>query len=688
MFVRLSPSAPAPSRALRALISAAALLLLCLPAVAVAQQDLTPIDVLTMESVSGAYPAPDGSRIAFTRSIPRGPEDGVGGGYSSLFLLTADGERPLISGNRSIGGITWTPAGDAISFLESRAGDPGRQLYALPFAGGEAQRVFVAPLGINSYEWRADGGAVVFTATMRPPADRAEARAAGFRQRVYDEDFNPIGLFVWDRETDAVRSIDIPGSVYEVHWSPEGHHLIAAIAPRALTDDGYMFKRIHLVDAQTGAVRKLVDNPGKLGPIGWSPDGRSIAYISAVDVRDPAATMLYMADAESGDVTALTPDFEGMVHSFEWLDAGTLRLVISRGAESRVSDLRVRDKSFTDLPAGSFAFGSVHTAGRTVVATGSGPTHPSELHVLEGSRWTRRTDSNPWLANVRLSRQEIYAFEARDGVEVEGILMYPLGFQEGQRYPLIIVVHGGPESHYNNGWLTGYGSWGQLMSRKGYFVWFPNYRSSTGRGIEYAKDDHGDLAGTEFDDQVDAIDHFVERGWVDRDRVGLGGGSYGGYAGAWAATKQTEHFAAAVAMVPITHVATKYLTTDIPWEYYYVHYEEMWPFEQWDYMEERSPLTYAPQARTPLLLAGGTSDPRVHPSQPFMLYRAVKETTDTPVRYIQYPGEGHGNRTNVYRYDYLVRTMRWFEYYLRPGDHRSDPLPPLDLDYGDWLKKR
>jgi dipeptidyl aminopeptidase/acylaminoacyl peptidase len=143
-----------------------------------------------------------------------------------------------------------------------------------------------------------------------------------------------------------------------------------------------------------------------------------------------------------------------------------------------------------------------------------------------------------------------------------------------------------------------------------------------------------------------------------------------------------------VAFVPITHVATKWLTTDIPYEYFLVHYEEEWPLDQWDYLEERSPLTYANRSRTPLLLAGGTSDPRVHPSQPFMLYRAIKETTDTPVRYVRYPGEGHGNRLNVYRYDYLLRTLRWFEYYLRPGNHRNDPLPPLDLDYGEWLTGR
>jgi dipeptidyl aminopeptidase/acylaminoacyl peptidase len=166
--------------------------------------------------------------------------------------------------------------------------------------------------------------------------------------------------------------------------------------------------------------------------------------------------------------------------------------------------------------------------------------------------------------------------------------------------------------------------------------------------------------------------------------VGIGGGSYGGYTAAWAATRHSEHFAAAVSFVPITHVPTKWLTSDIPWEFYYVHYEEQWPNAQWEFLSERSPLTYAANCTTPLLLAGGTADPRVHPSQPFMLYRAVEASTDTPVRYIQYPGEGHGNRVNVNRYDYALRALRWFDHYLKPGDHRNDAPPPLDLDYSGW----
>jgi dipeptidyl aminopeptidase/acylaminoacyl peptidase len=649
------------------------------------------MDVAVMKSVTGVFPSPDGSRIAFTRSEPRGPEDAPGGAYSALLMLGGEhGPRRLVSGKRNVGGVAWHPGGGMLTFLERREGDPGRQLYALSMSGGEARRVFLADRGIVQYRWRPDGMAVAFTARLPRPEGRSEAREEGFDQEVYDEDFDPLWLFVWDHRTGDVSQFEVPGSVFDLQWTPDGAGLALAVAPRSLTDDSYMFKRIHTLDLPTGRVSPLVDNPGKLGQMGFSPDGAHLAYIGAADPRDPHAGMLFVVSVEGGDVEALTPGWEGMVHSFEWLDAQTLRARLSRGVESAVSDFDILDRSWSDLPALNMAFGSVHTAAGKVFATVSGPEHPSEVYALEGSAWTRRTDSNPWLSEVRLTRQETYAFEARDGLEIQGVLLYPHEFREDVRYPMVIVAHGGPESHYNNQWLTGYSTWGQLLSTRGYMVWFPNYRSSTGRGVEFAKADHGDPMGAEFRDHLDAIDHFVDRGWVDRARVGIGGGSYGGYTAAWAATRHTEHFAASVSFVPITHVPTKWLTSDIPWEFFYVHYEEVWPTErdQWDFLSSRSPLTYAAEARTPLLLAGGTADPRVHPSQPHMLYRAIEASTDTPVRYVRYPGEGHGNAVNTHRYDYMLRALRWFDYYLRPGDHRRDAPPSMDVDYGPWMKGR
>ena len=262
------------------------------------------------------------------------------------------------------------------------------------------------------------------------------------------------------------------------------------------------------------------------------------------------------------------------------------------------------------------------------------------------------------------------------------MLVLPIGYQEGRRYPLVIVAHGGPESHFSNGWLTTYSQWGHLFASRGIVSWYPNYRSSTGYGVAYCKHDHGDPMGKEFQDHLDAIDHFVAQGLVDRDRVGVGGGSYGGYTAAWAATRHSERFAAAVSFVPFVEIRSKWMTTDIPTEFYHVHYQEKWPWQQPGLLADRSPLSWAERCTTPTLLLGGTSDTRVHPSQPFMLYRAIKFATDAKVRYVQYEGEGHGNRVNVNRVDYCLRTLRWFEHYLKgDGDRRSKPRPPMDVPY-------
>ena len=200
---------------------------------------------------------------------------------------------------------------------------------------------------------------------------------------------------------------------------------------------------------------------------------------------------------------------------------------------------------------------------------------------------------------------------------IEGLLIRPINYDEKKRYPLVIIAHGGPESHFSEGWNTSYSTWGQMLAARGYFAWLPNYRSSTGYGVEFAKKDHGDPMGAEFEDHLDAIKTFADQGLIDPKRVGIGGGSYGGYTAAWAATMHSQHFAAAVSFVPFTHIRTKWYTSDIPTEFFKVHYEEKHPHEQKAFLDSRSPLEFAEKCKTPLLLLGGDKDPRVDPSQPF-----------------------------------------------------------------------
>ena len=683
------------------------LYLVALPAVALAQQPtavattLTPQHVMRMRHVVSAEPSPDGAHILFVSRRMPAPDRPPGGSVLEAFVIPTDGGS--VARVPSASRVAWHPDG-RVCYVAKRDGDEAPQLYAVPLTNGTETRLTDAPNGIGSYAFRPDGEAVAYTALDPLPPARAANQERGFRPEVVDEDYRHVSLWLFDMASGESTRLTQGLTVQSFVWSPDGSRLAVGMSPRNLVDDSYMFTRIYEVVPGESSVRKLVTNPGKLAGGAWSPDGRHLAFISAADKRDPHAGLLYVVDRESREVAAITPGLRGMVEHVHWHDGATLECVVARGVRTFLEHFPVEGAEFVDsfpdavptrvddgpsgdaiaLPATS-AVEPIANTGRYVMAA-STRSHPAEVFVTDARGRARRlTDSNPWLDGVELGAQEVRLFEARDGTPIEGILMLPPNRGDADaRLPLVIVAHGGPESHYADGWLTRYSEPGQVLAGMGYAVWYPNYRASTGYGVDFAKADHGDPMGREFEDHLDAIAAFAADGLVDAERVGVIGGSYGGYTAAWAATRHSEHFKAAVSFVPFVDIRTKWLTSDIPFEFYFVHYQERWPHEQTGFLADRSPLTWAPHCRTPLLLCGGDSDTRVHPSQPFMLYRAVKTATATPCRYVRYPGEGHGNRVSTNRYDYLLRSIRWLDHYLQPGVDRMASPPPIDLEYPAW----
>lgn len=244
---------------------------------------------------------------------------------------------------------------------------------------------------------------------------------------------------------------------------------------------------------------------------------------------------------------------------------------------------------------------------------------------------------------------------------------------------MICMIHGGPESAILNGWNTSYSRWGQIAAGEDYFVFMPNYRSSSGRGVEFSKMDHGDLGDEEFLDVIDGIEYLAGKGYIDRSKVGIGGGSYGGYFSALGATKYSDHFAAAVPFVGVSNQLSKVNLTDIPNEIYLVHWR-MWPNDDPALYYDRSPVKYSANNKTATLILHGEEDTRVHPSQSLELYRQLKLHGNAPVRLVLYPGEGHGNKYNPSQLDFNLRTMRWFNHYLK-GEGDSKELPPIDVNY-------
>jgi dipeptidyl aminopeptidase/acylaminoacyl peptidase len=655
---------------------------------AVAAGGLAPEQIGDLRSVAEVAISPDGSHVAYVVRVPRDPfEDEDGGAWMELHVWDEElGERPFVAGEVKVEKVRWSADGKRILYLAKRGSDEHAALWEIPLDGGESRRVIAHDTEISDYDISPGGSRVAFRAKEKKPEVDEKRAEQGFDQEIFEEDWRPNRLWIAGLGEDAGEpaALDLEGSLYGFRFSPDGKRLAVALAPTPLVDDSYMSQRIRVVDAKTGDVQARIENPGKLGDFEWSPDGKFIAMISAADLNDPREGRLMIASAEGGVPRDLLPDYPGHVQSFAWQAKSALIYVADVGVSTSVERIDfLAERRVTVVPKGTGVFSDVSIAadGRTAAYIGQSPEHPAEAfrtRLLMDPKPIRLTMNNPWLRDVRLAKQEVVTFKARDGLELEGILVRPLDEKQGQRYPLVMIVHGGPEAHHQNGWTTSYSRPAQALAARGFAVFFTNYRGSTGRGVEFSKLSQADPAGKEFDDLVDAVDHLVATGLVDKDRVGVTGGSYGGYATAWCSTYFTERFAAGVMSVGISDLLSKVGTSDIPNELYQVHMRKhIW--DDWDLMLERSPIRYVEQARTPLLILHGKQDTRVFPGQSMELYRYLKTLGKVPVRLVLYPREGHGNRRAAARPDYTLRLVRWMEHYLK--GEGGDP-PPYEVDYG------
>ncbi len=656
-----------------------------------AEQVFTPRHVAQLKSVTSAKVSPDGKHVAYTLAVQRDPLKGENGSaWIELHVVDAAGQsRPFVTGKVNVSGVQWTPDGMGIAFVAKRGDDQHSSLYVVPIDGGEARRMIEHNADIRGVSFARDGQQVAFLATEPRPKEEQEYRDKGFNQEIYEEDWRPTKVWIADADgSGKPRALDLPGSASTVRWSPSARQLAVVLAPTPLVDDSYMFKRVSIVDVDSGKVVERISNPGKLGQVGWSPDGKHLAMVSGADINDPReGRLMVVAVPGDGKPNDLMPDYHAHVASFAWKDGSTLLYLANEGVAARVGTVSLKSDEQTLIEGhGPVLSGlSLSDDGQTVACTGSSPRHPSEVFRLEidGNKAKRLTNSNSCLGEMRFARQEVVEWKARDGLDIQGILIYPLNYVEGRRYPLIMSVHGGPESHISNGWVTSYGRPGQVGAARGFAVFYPNYRGSTGRGVAFSKLGQADAAGREFDDLVDGVDHLVAEGMVDKDRVGITGGSYGGYASAWGATYYSDRFAASVMFVGISDNVSKLGTTDIPEEMYLVHHlKRLW--DDWDYFLKSSPIRHVQKNRTPTLILHGKSDPRVHPSQSLELYRHLKTLKQAPVRLIWYPGEGHGNRRAAARFDYSVRMLRWMEHYLQgPGGEAPDHAIDYAKEYGE-----
>lgn len=653
------------------------------------KQAITLKQTIEINRVGSSKVSPDGKHIAYTKIVPRTIyKDDDGKSYIELYVTNIDGHsRQFISGKQRLGSIAWGPKSHFIYFLAQRNNDVHVNIYRIAVDGGEAEKVVTGKSDISAYTVNHDGNIITYLAEQESDKLKEQLEKKGFKAKVYEESAKKKSAYLVSLKQENSPHIRLPieQHIISIQYHPKNNQLLTRVAPTPLVDDQYVASKYRIYQ-QDGDLLRTFETEGKLATAFWSNDGKYVGFIGSEDKHDPATGRLFIGESRTGKITESVKGYQGHIKGLQWLSDYQLAFLGHVGTKSEVSVLNLDSQSVIQkIPPGDELLSYLHAdlSGNVLIGIASSDAHPRELMNLSNGKVSRLTESNLWLDEIEMPKQQSIRYTARDGVELDGILVYPVNYRKRKRYPLIMMVHGGPESHVSDGWLDRYTYPIKFAAANGFAVFLPNYRGSTGRGVEFSKMGQADYAGKEFDDLVDAIDHLSKLEVIDKKRVGITGGSYGGYASAWAATALSEHFAASVMFVGISDQISKFGTTDIPKEMYNAHARN-YPWDKWQWMLERSPIYHTDKAKTPLLIMHGEDDTRVHPSQSMELYRYIKTRTDTPVRLVFYPGEGHGNKKSAAQLDYSIRLMRWMEFYLK-GKNKGKQLPPYEIEHQQMI---
>ncbi|HKW88262.1 MAG TPA: S9 family peptidase [Candidatus Acidoferrales bacterium] len=618
-------------------------------------QRLTPEQALNMNRPSDLRFSPDGTRLAFTvMEPPKGTENPRHIWILDVATRTA---RQYTFSPKSDDSPRWSPDGKFLAFLSER--DDTRQLFLLPSAGGEAYAVTEGKLGIRSFEWSPDGKQIALVATDAPTADEEKKQKDKDDAIVVDQDHKNSRIFLLDPATKKARPLtDAKWDIREAQSAPQGDRFIVSATDHPESDDNT--DRIFSVDASSGNLTLLYAPKGPFGDVRVSRDGTQIAYVgSRVDGPEPCdiyvRSLSAPPDQPSRNLTEKSID-RGM-NGIDWRPDGSLMAEGENGFHTVLYSVAPDGAAKANDGIGPNPRGFVISSTGEIAFVGGSSTLPPEVYLASaGGRAERATDLNSSWNKITLAKPEFFHYRSFDGLEIEGSLLKPLGYDGHSRVPLVVLVHGGP----TGAWSDSIDSWGQLLAGNGFAVSYFNIRGSTGYGEKFVEMNHADWGGADYKDVMAGVDYLIKQGIADPDRLGIGGWSYGGYMAEWAIT-QTNRFKASVSGAGMVDLIAEFETENGPsydkwfWGLPYDHQEEML---------KHSPYLYLKNSRTPILILQGINDTTDPLGQSTGLYRGLK-FYGAPAVLVEYPRENHGFHEEKHELDRLNRILAWYKKYLK-----------------------
>lgn len=632
-------------------------------------QPLTAEQLVERRRLSEARISPDGQQVAFT--VAPFSKEGEHG-LSTIWLVGfAEGEpRQFTSGLWLDTEPRWSPDGSRLAFLSDRAERGKMSLYVMPADGGEAIRVFEQQGEMDHLSWSPNGRylAVAFT---EPETDEEKKRKEERDDAVvWDAEPKFKRLWVIDLETRDAKAISPEArQVWGYCWSPDSSRLAVNVSQTPRIDDIFKETEVVIVPREGGDAKHVFNPRGTAHDLTWSPDGASLAYLGPAG-RAISADYVYKISVDGGEPVCLTLGYGGTPEGMACI-GDDLLLTTFEGVNATVYRLSWEGELTSLL--GSEPWGVV-TPPATASADGSrlaltwdDPRNATDIWVadLRGvvrPELMRRTHFHPELEEAAIGEVEIVRWQSDPGVEVEGLLYKPHGYDPAKRYPFVVQIHGGPTGQWSNGFIASWHGWAPYLAGRGYAVLLPNPRGSTGRGPDYVNALFGDVGGCEFRDMMSGVDAMIERGIADPERLGVGGWSWGGYMTAWTVS-QTNRFKAAVMGAGLPNMISDNSLGDIPSAN--LSYFETTPYHDPDPYYERSAIRHIRNVTTPTLILHGAEDRRVAPVEGQEMYIALR-TLGVETQFVTYPREPHGIAERKHQLDLLRRILDWYDRHLRP----------------------
>ncbi|MBO0862264.1 MAG: S9 family peptidase [Chloracidobacterium sp.] len=664
-------------------------MLLSLTAYAQTKRPMTFDDLMAIKRVGDAQISPDGARVAY---VVTDVDKNLNRGKRSIWVVpTSDGSpRQLITSDKNDFSPRWSTDGKLIAFLSTREGAP--QIFVAGANGSNVRKVTSAPEGVSEFIWSGDGGMFAFTTDVYPDcgslncvARRSEAEEkskvkAVIADRLLFRHWDSFKrgkrshLFVVPREGGDPKDLtpgdyDVPpfslGDPTAFDFAPDSKEIVFARNTdkvEAISTNNDLFT----VSVSGGEAKRITgDNPGSDTTPRYSPDGKYIAYRSQARngyESDRFRLMLY--DRRLGTSKELSTGFDRWVGDLVWApDSQNIFIVAEDGGRELIGVASING-GVKPLIAGAASDGvTISSDGKTMAFTRSSMTSPSEVFAAAwdggGVRQITQTNAN-LLAQLDLDKADDFEFDGALNSKIHGFILKPPQFDKSKKYPMVLLIHGGPQGAWLDNW--GYRWNPQMWAARGYITVLINPHGSTGYGQAFTEEISGDWGGAAYEDLMKGVDHVIKLGYVDPNRMGAAGGSYGGYMINWI-LGHTDRFKALVSHDGVYNLTSMYATEELwfsEWEFKGTPWDNPELYTKW------SPHLSAKNFKTPTLVVHGELDYRVPVGEGLQLFSTLQRK-GVPSKLLYYPDEGHWVLKPQNSELWYKTVLDWLDQWLKPN---------------------